>query len=324
MPGSSIGALTTTNIDNATGIYIENMMVVRDHDGVTNKTADTTTLPPGYGLTIHKPYVGAVDAMPVVDGELFMSASAFNDTDVTVTASRYGVQTLISIYSNQQVKENLFALAGKVQAAAMVYKLDRTGLIAYQGFGGLLGGSGTTLVVGHVDVGATAIRTGLAQSGATARTGARSTGDPADGELFIVLHDRQIRALRAQLSGLFSGSSDAAIGSTAPTMDRGTNRVGLTDFQAQWFRDHYRGMTVDGIRVLSDNNIAISTSNDAKGYIASRGAMLHLNYDSPMRADRVTEDGLYRRVTMVDAWGWGVVSDPWGYVLMSSAAAPTT
>lgn len=317
-------AITTTQIDNASMTYIEKMTAVRDHEGVTNKTAINKTLPPGYGLNFHWPYVGSMTAAPIVDGEPFMNASTMSDTDVVVTAARYGVQTLISKFSNVQTKEDLFALAGKLQGSAMTYKLDRSGLIAYQGFGGLLGSSTATLVVGHVDAAATAIRTGLVQSGATARTGARDTGDPSEGELYCVLHDRQIRALRAQLSGLFSGSSDGAISTTAPTMGHGTNRVGLSEYQQKWFTEHNRGMILGGVRVWADNNILINSDPSAKGYIAAKGGMLHLNYDQPFRADMPTEDGLYRRITLADAWGFGVICDAWGYVLQSSAAGATS
>lgn len=322
-----LGATTVTDVDDASMVFIQRMDETREHKGVVNKIARQLTIPPGYGLTAKLPYTGAVDIAPIIDGEPFMSASRFTDTPVNVSASRSGVQTLISIFSNQQVNKvvNLFAHAGGKMAAAMAYGIDRSGILAAQGFGGIIGSASTTLVVGHLDAAMTAITTGIPQSGAVARTGARATGDPSDSPIFAMLHDRQIRAIRAQLSGLFSGSSDGSLTSVTPAMDRGTNRMGMTPLQFQWVLNHFRGQPkgMGNVTVLANNNIPI-TGNAAKGVMVERDAFLMLGYDRPHHADKETEDGLYRRLTEADAWGFAPIKDAGGYVIHSAAPAYTS
>jgi hypothetical protein len=329
MPGP-IGATTVTDIDDASLVFIQRMDETREHKGVMNKVGRQLTIPPGYGLQARLPYTGALTIAPIIDGEPFMSAQRFTDTPVAISASRSGVQTLISTFSNQQVSKvvNLFAHAGGKMAAAMAYGIDRSGILAAQGYGGIFGGASTTLVIGHLDSAMTAITTGLAQSGATARTGARDTGDPSESPLFAVLHDRQIRAIRAQLSGLFSGSSDGSLTSVTPAMDRGTNRFGMTPMQWQWVLTHFRGQpkNMGNVTVLADNNISITGGGTpyAKGFILERDSFVMLGYDRPHHADKETEDGLYHRLTEADAWGWGITKDAGGYVIQSAAPAFTS
>jgi hypothetical protein len=323
MPTGIILAGPGQQISHDSMTYIAKMLEVREHDPVVDKVTDSKLLPPGYGLTYNEPYVGAIYAVQLNVASEFDSPSQFSDTNIAVTANEYGVQTLIPELANEMVKEDLFAIAGRLMGRAMAYKLDQTGITQMQSFGGVLGGGTATLVAGHISAASATIRAGLAQAGATPRQGARPTGDPATGPLYCVIHEYQYRALAAQMSGLFSGSNDGPIGTTPPTMDRGANRVGLTPQQQAWYEQHYRGATIDGVKVLTDNNIPIS-ANAAKGWVAARDAVIHLHFSSPMTYITRTVDGRARRITSTDKWGWGERADVWGVVLNCAAVTPTT
>ena len=106
-------------------------------------------------------------------------------------------------------------------------------------------------------------------------------------------------------------------------MNFATNRVGLTSWQQQWLTDHYRGATMDGIRIIADNNLTIASSA-AKGAVFAKDAIIHLKYRSPRRNTFKTPDGFAFKVTYAENWGWGERSDIWGVELNLAAATPTT
>lgn len=320
MPGTTI---TTAQLDNMSGTFIAPALMVRDHAPVMMQLVDVKKLPNGYGLVYNEPYTSAITASILTDGMAFDSPSSFSDTNIQVTALEYGVQTLVSLLTNDQVRENALAIAGNSMAKAMEYKRDTTGLLELDSAGGSLGSGTATLVLGHITSASASIRAGLAQSGGSVRTGARDTGDPADSQLYCVIHEYQYRALAAQLSGLFSGSSDGAISTTAATMNFGTNRVGLSDWQAKWLNQHFRGATLDGVKIIADNNLTI-TSNAAKGGVFARDSTIHLKYRTPNHFRFVEPDGRAVRMTYSENWGWGERADVWKVELSVAAPTPTT
>jgi len=320
MPGTVI---TTAQIDNMSQTFIAPALKVREHSPVMAMITDRKRLPNGYGLVYNEPYLSAISASQLVDGMSFDSPSGFSDTNIQVTALEYGVQTLVTLLTNDQVRENLLEAAGTLMANAMEYKRDTTGLTMLDGFGNSVGSGTATPVVGHINAATYMIRAGLAGSGGVARTGARATGDPPTGPLYAVLHDLQIRALAAQNSGLFSGSSDGAIGTTAATFNFGTNRVGISDWQAKWITDHVRNINIDGARLIADNNLTIA-SNAAKGGVFARDAIIHLSYRAPNHYTFVEPDGRAVRMTYSEMWGWGERADPWGWELNLASPVPTT
>lgn len=309
-------------IDNDSMTFIDKMQMTRENAGVVDKLVDVKRLPNGYGLAYNEPYVGALTAVQLTDGEELNSPSPYSDTNVQVTVIEYGVQTLVSKLSNAQVKENLMALSGKLMGNALAYKLDRTGITQGQSFGGALGSGTATLVVGHLTSASATVGAGLAQSGGVARTGARSTGDPADSEKYAIIHPYQRRALAAQLSGIFSIASDATIANNQPVMSFTSNRVGLSEYQRLWIETHYKGK-FDDVNVITDGNIPISSAV-AIGWLAARDAIIHLKYFTPNHFEFPTVDGRAMRFTDSDVWGWGSRNDVWGVALNCACATPTS
>lgn len=316
------GIVTTTQIDNMSQTFIAKALETREHSPVMDKLVDTKTLPKGHGIAWNEPYVGSISASALTEGEEFDSPSQFTDTNIQITVGEVGVQVYIPKRSNDRVKEDLYGIAGRLMSNAIEYKRDTDLLGLLDGFGGSLGSGTATLVAGHITSAASSIRAGRAQSGGTARTGARSTGDPVTGPIHCVVHEYQRRALAAQFSGLFSGSSDGAISTTAPTQNFGTNRVGLSDWQVRWIKDHYRGQ-VDGIDIIVDNNLTIA-SNAAKGGVFGEMALVHVKYRAPFTKRVETDDGRLIKMTMVDDYGYGERNDIWGVELNVAAVTPTS
>lgn len=323
MPGTVI---TTSQIDNMSMTFIAPALKVREHSPVMAMVTDVKRLENGYGLTYNEPYLGSIVAVQLTDGVSLNSPQSFSDTNIQVTAIEYGVQTQVSLLTNDQVKENLLEAAGTLMANAMEYKRDTTGITQLDSFGNSLGSGTAALTVGHLNAAGSAIRAGLVVGSGAARTGARSTGDPSQGPLYAVVHEYMYRSLAAQNSGLFSGASDGGMGnttSTSPGMNFASNRAGLSDWQVKWITDHYRGATIDGIKVIADNNIAIAT-NAAKGGVFAKNAIIHLKYRSPNHYTFVEKDGRSVALTYSETWGWGERADVWGAELNMGAHAPTT
>lgn len=318
------GVITTTQIDNDTQTFIAAMLETHEHKGVMDNLTDVKTLPRGYGLTYNEPYVGALTAATLTDGVEFDSPSTFTDTNVTVTITEYGVQTLITELSNDQVKENLFGIAGRLMGNAMAYQRDTTGLTQLDSFNGSIGSGTAAPVIGHITAAQETILAGLPQSGAALRTGARSTGDPAEGAIHCVLHGYQVRAIRAQLSTLTTGSSDGAFATgTAAAMNLGLNRAGNSETAMKWLANHAVTDFGTGVMVYRDNNLTIA-SNAAKGAVFNHDALIHLRYRTPNDYNVRTQDGRARKLTLSDTWGWGIRAHVWGVELNLDAHIPTT
>lgn len=319
MAGTTI---TTTQIDNLSQTFIAKALETREHTGVMDKLVDTKRLPNGYGSTYNEPYIGSISAAALTDGLEFDSPVSFTDTNVTVTTGEVGVQTLITKRTNDVVKENLMAIAGRLMSNAIAYKRDTDLLALMDGFGGSFGSGTATLVVGHITSALAMLRSGRAASGGTARTGARTTGDPAPAPYYAVIHEWQRRALAAQLSGVFAVSSDAAIGTTAPSMNFTGRAGGISDYQAKWIEEHYLG-TIDGCKVIIDNNLPISSSATKSG-VFSKEALINLMFRNMVHKTVETDDGRAVKTTLVDDYGTGERNDIWGIELNIACVAPTT
>lgn len=317
------GVITTTSIDNMSETFIAKHLEVREHTGVMDKVTDVKRLPLGYGVTYHEPYVGALDAGLVTDGVEYDSPSLFTDTDVTVTSSLYAVQTMITYRSNDRVHEDLFGIAGRLMTNSLEYKRDVLGLAELDSAASSTGSGTATLTWGHLTAASAVIRSGLGGSGATLRTGARTTGDPPDSQLYAIIHEYQWRALAAQVGGLFAVASDATIGTTAPNSSFTAHVGGVSDWQARWLTEHFRTTTIDGVKVLVDNNMAGGGSSTKSGVIA-RDSTIALKFRTVRRKEFETADGLAKKLTLADEIGFGERADHWKVELNVACATPTT
>jgi hypothetical protein len=183
---------------------------------------------------------------------------------------------------------------GKLAQNAMKRKKLVDGITTLDGFTTSLAGAGTTLSYGHV-------------MAASVRITGNAT-EPGPTPLHAQLHAFQIKDLTDELTSpigtyvVTSGASERA------------------------FRDGFQGM-IGNVSVHQNNEITIDGSDDAKGGVYSKMAVVLVQGRSP-RAATVRREDIGGGATIMyhyDEYVWGERSSGnWGYEIYSDATSPSS
>lgn len=312
------GMTNSTSIDNMLRTFISEAQFVQEHKEIMAKAIDTQRLPLKQGRNWNEPYLNALTAVDLLENSEYDDPQQISDTNVQITPSEKGCQVLWPVRFSDLITESLPSIAGKLIANAIEYKRDTDLLTLLDGFGASMGTSGTeTLTVGAVMSALSAIREGIALSGGSNRTGARSTGDPSTSPLKVVIHNRMRYDIASQLSGL--GGAPTQVTTGAAVMNFAGQMLG--EYNQKWIETHY-AFHIDGAMVLTDNNIDVSGST-AKGAAFEQDALVHITFRG-MREKSVKSDDADRFIkqTVVVDYGFGERKDAGGVELFYNATAP--
>jgi len=186
-----------------------------------------------------------------------------------------------------------FAKLGALAQNAMQRKKDEDGLTILDGFSTSLCGAGSTLTSGHIGA-------------ASARVTGNST-EPGKPPIYGVLHSYQLKDIEDEIvAGV------------------GTYNIpeGLT---ARVLQDGWSGK-LHNVQMFMDNNISIDSSDDAKGGVFAKEAIVLVQGRAP-RAVSVRDESLgagATKVYMYDEYAYGERVDSWGCEVLSDATAPTS
>lgn len=312
----AVGATTSASIRNMFRTFIAEAMYTAEHLGVMDKSIDTKRLPLRMGTRYNEPYFGALVATDIPENLEFDNPQVVGDANISITPQERGCQVLWPDRLSDAMTESLPSIVGKLLSRAIEYKRDVDLLTMLDAVGGSLGGGTAACTVGIIHAALSAIREGIPLSGATARTGARSTGEPATSPLRVVLHERHRHDLMGQLSGL--GGVPTQITGSAVTINYAGQS--LTDYNARWVEQYYVGH-IAGAMMLIDNNIPI-VSNAAKGGAFERDAFVQVTYRGLRDYTARSNDGRFYKQTVIADYGFGIRKDVGGVELHLDATAP--
>lgn len=316
---STSNMTSSATLDNVIRTFIAEAQLIQEHKGAMDKIVQSVRLPKKQGKVYHRPYFNTLDAVDLSENSEYDDPQGISDTDFSVTITEKGCQVMWPYRLNDYITENLPTVAGKLIANALEYKRDTDLLTLLDSSGASLGSSGTlTLTVGLVNAALNAIREGIPLSGGTARTGARSTGEPATSPLRIVLQERQRYDLMSQLSGLSGTPSQVTTG--AAVMNYAGQMLG--DYNQKWIETYYQ-FHLNGAMVVVDNNISTS-GNVAKGGVFSEDAYLQVTYRGIKEKNVESDDGRFTKQTVTVDYGYGVEIDPQTVELYTEATAAAT
>lgn len=290
----AVGPTTTGSLADSLPTVIDSARVVREYMAVMPKLSDRTTLPEGQGLNWDEISLAKLTAQTVTETTILDNPQQIQDTLFSITPTMAGIQTLITDRTRRRISRNVAARLGELAGNAMERLKDKDGLAILDGATTSLVGAGSTLSQGHIGAAAHRIR--------------GNTTEGSMGPIYTVLHDFQLLDIENEV---LSGVGTYAIPS------------GLTE---STFRSNFSG-TVRQTEVYTDGNITIDSSDDAKGGVFAREALVLVQGFSPTAKPVRREDygGGADVLYMYDEYAWGERSaGNWLFEIYSDAASPSS
>lgn len=292
----AVGNTTTGSLADSLQLIIDSARLVREHEGVFMRTTETHTLEENTGLSWEEIRVNQLTAQNVTENTVLANPQQYSDALFALTPAVTGLTTIVTDRTYRRVASKTIAAMGPAAQNAIQRKKDQDYLTVLDGFTNSLAGAGTTLTSGHI--------------AAAARRITSNEGEPGMGEIFTVLHGFQIKDIQDEVV--------AGVGTyTVPD--------GLTE---DVFRRGFMG-SLFGTNVFEDGNIAVDASDDAKGGVHTREAVLMIQGHAPKtESKRLPEvGGGADQMFYYDEYIFGErspISGAWGFEIYSDAATPTS
>src|SRR5574343_414373 len=182
------------------------------------------------------------------------------DYKINLAPTVIGIHTVITDRTKAPIAASVFAKIGDLGMKACLKKADQDGITAIDGATTSLCGAGNTMATGYITAAAERIK-------------GNSTEPYNGGTINCVLHSYQIKDIKDELIG--------SVG-TYPVVD------GLT---ASVFTNGSLQGKVGGVSIFEDNNISVDSSDDAKGGVFAKEALVLVTGRSP-RAVHVRNEKL--------------------------------
>ena len=295
-------------------------------------TVNNVTLPMGEGGQWEMTELTRATAIALSDGIDLASAEQITDATLQITPTEFGAQVVVTDLARDQItkRTDLVRQVGRILGESMVTKEDIDLITQVDQFGQTLGGAGQSLTLGHILAAAATVRGGGQLSGAITA----GTQEPAPMPLFAMFNDAQLHTvIKEFVHGRFMGitagvSDDDILRRPTNTMDAtnvaslGVAATSTQDNRA--LRESFVGK-IGSALVFVDNNLGKDASDDAKGGVYSKEAMVQVHFRGGPKME--PERDASRRATeynIVMVKGVGEWKDSWGREMNFDAASPTS
>lgn len=288
------GYTTTVSVADSLPEWIMSARKVREYDGMMPQLVDRQTLGEGLGNTWQEVSFAQLSAQSVSETTKLETYQQITDTNLAITPSVIGIAVLITDRVKARVAKVALGEMGGLAQAAIGRKKNDDGLTTLDGATTSLVGAGSTLTSGYITAAASRIR--------------GNTTEPGFEPINCVLHPFQIKDLFDELV--------AGVGTYA-VPDGPTSKV----FQ-QGFK-----LPIDNTNIYPDGNISIDSSDDAKGGVFSKMAIILVQGRAPRAyAEFHPEIGGGAEVAYhYEEYAYGERSSGnWLFEIYSDAAAPTS
>ena len=288
----AVGLTTTGVLDDSLPLVIASARIVREYEGCMPNLVDKHTLGEGEGNTWNEVKYEKLTAQAITESTVLDNPQLISDSLLSAEPSVVGIETLITDRVAKRITKNGFAKIGALGQNAIQRKKDEDGLAMLDGFSTSLCGAGGTLTSGHIGAGMARI-----QGNSTEK------GNPP---FYCVLHPYQLHDVEDELLA-------------------GVGTYNVTAETARVFAEGYQGK-IAGASVFVNGNITVDSSDDAKGGVFAKEALVMVQGRSPwvktVRAENI--GGGATRVYHYDEYVYAERSDHWGAEIYSDATAPTS
>jgi len=242
------GITTTGSLNDSLPFIINSARVIRPYAGIMTKLVERHTLAAGEGMAFDEVALNQLLATNVTENTILDNPQMLVDSLFSTIPQMAGIHTIMTRRASRRISTAVKGKIGVLAQQAMETKKDKDLLAILDGASVSLGGAGATFSAGLVSAAAARIR--------------YNTSERGEGELFTVLHPFQLKDVQDDIV--------AGVGTyTIPT--------GLTE---DTFRRGFSG-TLFGTNVFVSGNIAVDGSDDAKGGVFVREALVLVQGASP-------------------------------------------
>lgn len=294
------GSTTTDALATALPTVISSARIVREFVGVMPNLADKVTLGEGVGLSWNEVSMQQLTAQSVTESTDLQNPQQISGTLFTVTPTTVGIYTLITDRVAARISKNAYAKLGALAQNAIQRKKDEDGLVVLDGATTSLAGAGSALTSGHI-------------SAAVYRILGNAT-EPAMPPVYFVGHPFQIKDIQDEL-----------VKGVAPTT--APQQLVSGGLSEKAYVNAFHQGRIMGAEVYEDGNITVDSSDDAKGGVFAKQAIVLVQGRAP-RAEtqrRPNIGGGATAMYLYDEYAYGERSPGnWLFEIYSDATAPTS
>ena len=294
----------TGDIDDAVNRFLAaSRYTLQERPGVVASSIQRIKLPEGQGPSVDIPKFGTVTTYALTQGVDMAQAQEISDTLMQIVPSEYGAQVVLSDMLLMTVRDEFFAVAGRILGDSFDRQREETLCDDFDSYSLNLGTTtGVVLNVGNVMAANASIK-----YNAPADASAGRGGEPAPDPVYGVFTPSQIHALRKTMVG-------------------GIGATGVTQVPPDLARTRFAGeFEVGGVNIRSSININKDTNDDAKGAIFSEQAQILVELGDAPGAEKERDASLRGwEVNFVGRWARGEYDDDWGRECLYDSALPTS
>ena len=296
--------ITTASLDDTLPKFIADAELTLSQPGVMMPLVDNVKLSRGSGLTFNRPTWTAVTVVDLTQGIDLAQAQSVTDSNTAIAVAEIGGQIFFSDMTEMALREDVMRFFGKALADEWKQAVDVDLTEDIDSAATSLGGAGTTMLIGRLL--ASVVRL-------------QNATRPAQGAISVVLHPFHYHAIAGDLAALTSGRWTGTTGTPSVERFYGSSPAGL----AEDIIRNYHVAELGGVRVYTDPNIAVDSSDDAKGGIFTKRAIISIMYEAP--SVRVQRDESLRGVELnyVGIHGSGMYDTAWAFEYNCDASTPT-
>lgn len=235
------------------------------------------------GLTAQVPIYPAISASALTDGEDISTATAFNTTSATITASEVGAMVLLQDLAREAATDDVAAAVGRQLGDAMAKKVDTDLAALFSGFSNTVGSGAAEITVEDIFKAAAILR-----------------ANNAPGPYVAVLHPYQAFQIKKQLTN------------AGATMSHALSDVGNEALRSG-FIGQIAGINLFESTVVTGDSsgayVGAAMSADAIGYMVKRNMRVEEQRDASQRGSEFVGTMAYGVSEIFDAYGVGIIGD---------------
>lgn len=325
------GPTTKTSVaDSLPDTFIAEVRTKVQEGPVMRPLVNNVTLPMGEGGQWEMTELSRATATALTDGTDLATADEITDSTLQITPTEFGAQVIVTDMAKDQItkRTDLVRQVGRILGNAMITKEDIDLLTLLDGFSVALGSAGVSLTLGHILAASAAVRAGGQAAGAITA----GTQEPAPGPFYGVFSDNQLHTVVkefvwGQNFGTTAATDETFISLPTNVYDTGTAAVGGINAQVsdnRALREAYVGK-VGQAMVFADNNLGKDASDDAKGGVFSKEALVQVHFRGGPQMEEQRDASLRgTEYNIVMVKGTGEWKDNWGREMLFDAASPTS